>query len=174
VLPRGSRTARTTSHSVEAHGTGHGIEVRVADTGIGIAADFLPRIFDRFAQMNRPAHRRSGLGLGLALAKEIVTAHGGTEATILSFLCSRSTIALISVARLHRRFGARAPVRTQRSAHVVHLLELASRGAFREHLVFAGVDQFTFRRTALRYKLTSGGRGASRVPVPTRGHDTPT
>ena len=71
-------TPRDGRVSVEGHGTGHGIEVRVAETGVGIAADFLPRIFDRFAQMNRSAHRRSGLGLGLALAKEIVTAHGGT------------------------------------------------------------------------------------------------
>jgi signal transduction histidine kinase len=71
-------TPRDGRISVEAHGVEDGIEVRVTDTGIGIVADFLPRVFDRFAQMDRAGHRRSGLGLGLALAKEIVTAHGGT------------------------------------------------------------------------------------------------
>jgi signal transduction histidine kinase len=70
--PRGGRV------SVEGHRTEHGIEIAVADTGIGIVADFQPRIFDRFAQMDRSGHRRNGLGPGLALARKIITAHGGT------------------------------------------------------------------------------------------------
>lgn len=52
-------------------------EIRVADTGIGIAAGSLPRIFERFHQCGGGAHRRGGLGLGLAIAKEIVERHGG-------------------------------------------------------------------------------------------------
>lgn len=47
----------------------------VADTGPGIAADYLPHLFDRFWQA-RPTDRR-GAGLGLAIAKAIVEAHGG-------------------------------------------------------------------------------------------------
>ncbi|CAN5702062.1 response regulator [soil metagenome] len=47
----------------------------VADRGIGIAADALPHVFDRFWQA--PVRAPSGIGLGLYIAKEIVAAHGG-------------------------------------------------------------------------------------------------
>jgi PAS domain S-box-containing protein len=49
------------------------IRVWVQDTGVGISADQLPRVFDRFWR----ADRRAGAGLGLAVAKGIVEAHGG-------------------------------------------------------------------------------------------------
>ncbi len=49
------------------------VRVMVADTGSGIAADALPRIFDRFYRSRGSA----GSGLGLAIAKGLVTAHGG-------------------------------------------------------------------------------------------------
>jgi len=52
--------------------------IRVSDTGRGIAGQFLPHVFDRFRQEDDAATRRhSGLGLGLALVRHIVTAHGG-------------------------------------------------------------------------------------------------
>jgi signal transduction histidine kinase len=52
--------------------------LRVSDTGMGIAKQFLPHVFDRFRQEDDAATRRhSGLGLGLALVRHIVTAHGG-------------------------------------------------------------------------------------------------
>jgi signal transduction histidine kinase len=47
----------------------------IADTGAGIAAEEVPRVFDRFYQARRPG--RHGAGLGLAIAKGIVEAHGG-------------------------------------------------------------------------------------------------
>ena len=48
----------------------------VSDTGSGIAPDHLPHLFDRYWQV-RPTGR-AGAGLGLAIAKGIVEAHGGT------------------------------------------------------------------------------------------------
>ena len=51
------------------------LEFSVADTGPGIAAEDLPQLFDRFWQADRAAH--GGAGLGLAIAKGIVEAHGG-------------------------------------------------------------------------------------------------
>ena len=55
------------------------VELTVSDTGIGIAAGFLPHVFDRFTQQNSSASRsHGGLGLGLAIAKQLVELHGGT------------------------------------------------------------------------------------------------
>ena len=55
------------------------VEIAVSDTGQGIAADFLPHLFERFRQGDATSARQtSGLGLGLAIARHIVEAHGGT------------------------------------------------------------------------------------------------
>ena len=49
--------------------------VSISDTGMGISADELPHIFERFWQADR--HHRAGTGLGLAIAKGLAEAHGG-------------------------------------------------------------------------------------------------
>lgn len=53
------------------------VEVSVADSGVGIAADQLVRVFERFYKTD-PARTTSGTGLGLAICKHVVRAHGGT------------------------------------------------------------------------------------------------
>ena len=53
--------------------------LRVRDTGVGIAPDILPRIFDLFTQAERSLDRsQGGLGIGLALVQRLVEMHGGT------------------------------------------------------------------------------------------------
>ena len=55
------------------------IEVVVSDTGVGIAPEFLPHVFDRFSQADTGLTRRTGgLGLGLSIVRHLVEMHGGT------------------------------------------------------------------------------------------------
>ena len=54
------------------------VEISVSDTGIGVPADLLPHIFDRFSRVERPEIQHTvGTGLGLSIAKGLVEAHGG-------------------------------------------------------------------------------------------------
>jgi signal transduction histidine kinase/ActR/RegA family two-component response regulator len=56
-----------------------GMQIKVADSGEGIAPEFLPHVFDRFRQADATMSRlHSGLGLGLAIVRELVEQHGGT------------------------------------------------------------------------------------------------
>ncbi|MEO5717520.1 MAG: PAS domain-containing protein, partial [Chthoniobacterales bacterium] len=55
------------------------VEITVADTGQGISPEFLPYVFDRFRQADASTNRQhGGLGLGLAIAKQLVELHGGS------------------------------------------------------------------------------------------------
>ena len=49
----------------------------VQDTGCGIPGEYQDQIFQKFIQVRGPAKKKGGAGLGLAIAREIVTAHGG-------------------------------------------------------------------------------------------------
>lgn len=62
------------------HSAADGVRMEVEDTGAGIPAEQLPRIFDKFYRADNQPAAADGTGLGLAIAKTIVEAHRGTIA----------------------------------------------------------------------------------------------
>src|SRR5262249_54187091 len=71
--PKGG-TITITARRVNSH-----VEVAVQDSGKGISREFLPSVFERFRQEDtRPGRPEGGLGLGLAIVRNLVELHGGT------------------------------------------------------------------------------------------------
>jgi signal transduction histidine kinase len=63
---------------VNVEAEGENVKISVRDTGIGIAPEFLPFVFDRFRQADAsPTRSHSGLGMGLAIVRDLVLLHGG-------------------------------------------------------------------------------------------------
>lgn len=70
--PRGGRV------ELRSRNAGNEVEISVRDTGEGISADFLPYVFERFRQADATTTRQhAGIGVGLAVVRHLVEAHGG-------------------------------------------------------------------------------------------------
>ncbi|HWA98498.1 MAG TPA: ATP-binding protein [Pirellulales bacterium] len=81
---------------------GEGVTIRVRDTGIGIAPEMLPHIFDLFSQADRSLDRaQGGLGIGLAIVRMLTEMHGGTIEAVSNGLGQGSEFVL-RLARVDR------------------------------------------------------------------------
>lgn len=90
------------------------VALEVTDSGQGIAADFLPRIFDRFSQADTSTTRgQAGLGLGLAITRHLVELHGGKVSARSPGVGRGSTfrveIPIVAVRELKRQLAERDP-----------------------------------------------------------------
>jgi len=76
--PKGGHVS-VSAERVDGDGSGGLVRIAVADTGVGIAADDLPVLFDKYEQARHRATRgEKGTGLGLYITKQLVELHGGT------------------------------------------------------------------------------------------------
>jgi len=92
--------------SLSARRDGGQVVIEVQDDGIGIAPGLLPRVFDLFVQGRQSSDRaEGGLGIGLALVRNLVTMHGGTVEARSSGLGKGSTF----IVRLPALEGAHGP-----------------------------------------------------------------
>ncbi len=100
-------------------------EICIEDTGIGIRADFLPYIFDRFRQADATTTRRfGGLGLGLSIVKNLVELHGGSV-RVKSAGENQGSSFIVSLPISHVRSTANALSKTEEtSGGEAHGLEL--------------------------------------------------
>jgi signal transduction histidine kinase len=98
--------------SIHLGSTDDSVKVEIRDTGAGISAEFMPRLFDLFAQADRTLDRaEGGLGIGLSVVKKLVEMHGGNISARSEGLGSGSTFEFV----LPR---VEAPATADKEAHV--------------------------------------------------------
>lgn len=96
---------------------GSEVIVSVRDTGLGIPANDLPRIFDMFSQVDRSVERSTGgLGIGLALVKGLVEMHGG-KVTAMSAGEGKGSTFTVKLPAFERTAAPLAPVRSESEPH---------------------------------------------------------
>jgi PAS domain S-box-containing protein len=104
-------TPRNGQITIRTRGGDAVLQVEIADTGIGIEPEALPRIFEPFGQADETISRRfGGLGLGLALSKALVEAHGGSVAASSGGRDQGTTFAVELQTTQRPQIGANEPV----------------------------------------------------------------
>jgi CheY-like chemotaxis protein/anti-sigma regulatory factor (Ser/Thr protein kinase) len=108
---------------------GHAVTIEVADDGIGIAAGFLPYVFERFRQADPSSTRvHGGLGLGLAITRHLVELHGGSIRAASAGRGRGATFTVTLPAQALRSTPVVEPVRGRESANSAATLAPALEG----------------------------------------------
>ncbi|MBN1956273.1 MAG: HAMP domain-containing histidine kinase [Anaerolineae bacterium] len=100
LLDNAIRHTRNGRIEVAGKRQGKWLEIAVTDTGQGIPAEHIPRVFERFYQADGARRHQGGVGLGLSIVREVIQLHGGT-------------VAVESVVGLGSRFTVRLPLREE-------------------------------------------------------------
>jgi len=140
------------------------VEVVVSDSGIGIPADFLPYVFDRFRQADSATTRASGgLGLGLAIVRHIVELHGGVVEAASGGAGQGSTFRVRLPLMIVHPERTPAPREHPRTTRVDALTELADLCGIR----VLAVDDEADALSLLRVALEAAGAGVITTSSPT-------
>ena len=111
----------------QAERQGDRIVVQVRDQGAGIEPEMLEHMFDHFVQRPHPADRtQSGLGLGLTIARNLITLHGGTVRAQSDGAGRGTTIVVDLPAAAADPLPSVAPTSTQSSSHAVRPSSVSS------------------------------------------------
>ncbi len=137
---------------------------QITDTGIGIAAEDLPRLFQPFVQVDSNLNRQyEGTGLGLAMVKQIVELHGG-QVTVESQLGQGScfTVAL--------PYETSAPSILQPTTELTTTVMASSENAIAPLILLAedneaNISNFTIYLTALNYRLIVANNGQEAIAL---------
>jgi CheY-like chemotaxis protein len=111
--------------TVSAAREGREVVLHVQDTGAGISADLLPRVFDLFVQARQTLSRaQGGLGLGLAIVKSLVAMHGGSVSATSEGLGHGSTftVRLPSIEARATKREASSPLRATPERRLARVL----------------------------------------------------
>jgi len=159
-------TPREGRVTVRLSARGDDVILSVADTGIGIAPEFLAYVFDRFSQADASATRRhGGLGLGMAIVRHLVELHGGTVCADSAGENQGATFTLV--------LPARSEVRPSSEQHSGHSGEAAAHDL--PHLDDVGVmvvDDDTDSRSFLCELLANQGARVSSASSAEEALDT--
>jgi len=138
---------------------------QITDTGIGIAADDLPRLFQPFVQVDSNLNRQyEGTGLGLAMVKQIVELHGG-QVTVASQLGQGSCFTVALPYEMSDSSGSKtsnesitASVMASSENAIAPLILLAEDNE-------ANISNFTIYLTALNYRLIVAKNGQEAIAL---------
>ena len=146
--PRGGRV-QVHLQRVNSH-----VEIAVSDTGEGIAPEFLPQLFQRFTQADGSFTRsQSGLGLGLAISRHLIEAHGGRIEAMSPGKGRGTTVRVELPLMIVHDAKADAPDRVHPGAdpHPASDLNLANLTGIRVLLVDDDADAIQMARDALTF-----------------------
>ncbi|WP_242072504.1 PAS domain S-box protein [Microcoleus sp. FACHB-68] len=142
------------------------VEITVSDTGMGIKAEFLPFVFERFSQADASSSRvHGGLGLGLAIVRHLVELHGGTVSVTSPGEQQGSTFTVkLPLMIIHKKFTSSQRLHPTTGGET----SLDSSGVLADLKVLV-VDDATDARELIKMILEEYGAKVTAVPSAAEG-----